>query len=914
MFRDLPRYAARCCAVTRQFKLRAQLLARFAFINLAFLLFSPAGWAQTIPTPATPPIQDSSAFSVAFDAALKLNADRTAEYLETRRIKVLGVAALQQLSQQTVSYEEGRQRLEIVAAFTEKPGGRHVPVDPATVITRDGAAGLAAVYLRDLKALTLIFPDVAVGDTLVLQIRRTILADNFAGHFQTFVSLSRTIPYADSTWRVIAPSSVPLKVAVQGAGLEMASRTEGGETQHTITYRSQPVIHAEDRMTSALDHDPRISISTFASYEELASSYWGTARAAMDVTPEISNLAEEITRGVNQKRTSFQSEKEFKRAEARAISTWVKTNVRYVNVVLGNGRVVPRQANVVLKDRYGDCKDHVVLMSALLAAKGIASEHALINAGNSYTLLEPPTLGNLNHVILYLPEFGLYDDPTAQFASFGVLSDVEYDKPVAHASDHGAHLARTPAMKPEDHVSTRHTEIAVAADGAMSGTSRQSGTGVFATAIRTLAAAMQVNGPQRTAEELLRRAGAPGKGTFDIPPFGDIENSYSVRSTFSFDARLNLKQPARYFIPNGLGIQARPGDQLLGTRIPARKLPFTCLAGTQIEEIDLTFADGLPLPQKIDGRRIETKSFTYTADYRLEGRILKARREFRSRIPGQVCPPEIETEIAQPARDVAASNAAVMIFGARPTAPPPGQSSAAPAPPPPVAPASPATSEINRVGTVDRPLPIDFLAALNPDCSPISIAGVRTVEAPKNGKLTIEKTEGFTSFPADNPRSACNRRRSEGTKLSYQPERGYIGTDSLAIDVIYGDGGSRRRHYAITINSKPIPIEMNRVAATEQQARIAFLTDLEPDCSSQPFAGVRIIEPPKHGEATVKPDTGFTNFAKDNARFECNKQRSDGTGVFYRSASGYTGADSLLVEITYPDGRLANARYSIEVK
>src|SRR5262249_3715470 len=138
-----------------------------------------------------------------------------------------------------------------------------------------------------------------------------------------------------------------------------------------------------------------------------------------------------------------------------------------------------------------------------------------------------------------------------------------------------------------------------------------------------LAASMQVNGLQRSAEELLRRAGSPGKGTFEVPPFGDLENSYSVRSTFSHDARLNLKQPARYFVPSGLGIQARPGDHLLGTRIPARKLPFICLAGTQVEEIDVTFADGLPLPQKIDGRRIETKSFTYTADYRLEGRTLK---------------------------------------------------------------------------------------------------------------------------------------------------------------------------------------------------------------------------------------------------------------------------------------------------
>ena len=69
-------------------------------------------------------------------------------------------------------------------------------------------------------------------------------------------------------------------------------------------------------------------------------------------------------------------------------------------------------------NKFGDCKDKATLMSALLAAKGIASEAVLINFGESYKLPEPPTMVALNHVILYLPEFDLYDDPTAKF--FGV--------------------------------------------------------------------------------------------------------------------------------------------------------------------------------------------------------------------------------------------------------------------------------------------------------------------------------------------------------------------------------------------------------------------------------------------------------------------------------------------------------------
>jgi hypothetical protein len=423
--------------------------------------------------------------------------------------------------------------------------------------------------------------------------------------------------------------------------------------------------------------------------------------------------------------------------------------------------------------------------------------------------------------------------------------------------------------------------------------------------VRTVSASLQAEGLERSAEEYLRRYNTPGKGRFEIGSLTHLSHAYSTRARFTYDERMTIKPATNFYIPAGLGIQARPGDYVLGPLLPARKLPFTCLAGTQVEEIELTFAEGLPLPQKIDGRRIETKSFVYTADYRLENRSLKVRREFVSRVPGQVCAAEVESEIAQPLRDVFASNATQMAFAAQP-APQPVQ--------PPTAPTALETLEIKRTAAADQPARLDFLYAINPDCSSVGVASVRTIEEPKHGKLTIGKGSGFSSFRQDNPRQACNRQRSEGMLMYYQPEPGYLGSDSLTVDVIYGDGNSRKRHYAIAVNPKPAPSELTRAAAAGQQVRVGFLTNIDPDCSSTPFASVRIVEQPKHGEAALKDDTGFTNFAKENSRFECNKQRSDGTAVLYRGEEGYTGKDSVTVEIVYVDGRESGAHYSIDVK
>jgi len=89
--------------------------------------------------------------------------------------------------------------------------------------------------------------------------------------------------------------------------------------------------------------------------------------------------------------------------------------------VVGSGGVVPHAADTVLDNFYGDCKDHVTLLEAMLTAVGIESSPALINSGNAYHLPTAPALGTINHVITYIPSLDLYLDPTAAQTEFGYL-------------------------------------------------------------------------------------------------------------------------------------------------------------------------------------------------------------------------------------------------------------------------------------------------------------------------------------------------------------------------------------------------------------------------------------------------------------------------------------------------------------
>jgi hypothetical protein len=77
---------------------------------------------------------------------------------------------------------------------------------------------------------------------------------------------------------------------------------------------------------------------------------------------------------------------------------------------------------------------------------------------------------------------------------------------------------------------------------------------------------------------------------------------------------------------------------------------------------------------------------------------------------------------------------------------------------------------------------------------------------------------------------------------------------------------------------------------------------------------IRIIQQAEHGEITFENGTGFSNFAKENIRYECNKRRTEGVILSYEPSLGYTGLDSLTVDVIFASGNSGKRHYTIEVK
>jgi transglutaminase-like putative cysteine protease len=488
-------------------------------------------------------------------------------------------SAAHNIAQHRVEYSESMETAEILEAFTRKVDGRILAVDPTQIFPQAPPGSPRVPMFNDRKQKVIVFPDVSAQDTVVYTIKQTRKAP-FAGQFFFGGVFLRGVAFEDVRVDITLPKAMAVHVEAQRVEHQVE---EGGESvTHKFFYRNPRPRAVGSAALSAWDTEPHYVVSTFADHGAVAAAYRQLAADKAAVTPRIQALADEITAGASDRRD-----------QAHRIYDWVSKHIRYVAVFLGNGGYEPHEATKILENGYGDCKDHVVLLEALLKAKGIASVPVLIDSGSRYRAPETATPAAFNHVLSYLPEFDLYADSTPGMAPFGILPVTEYGKPVALATEPGASLTTLPLITTEDNESKLQTTAQLTADGTISGQSTTVASGPFGIKLRQLAASVEAGGPARWAESYFKSLGWPGKASFQFdPPRDRLTPIYAFSASFQLEARPEFLDGKAFEPPGGIRMLVRPGEFLLGSWTLAKTEPNPCFSGHQTEELSLTLPPG----------------------------------------------------------------------------------------------------------------------------------------------------------------------------------------------------------------------------------------------------------------------------------------------------------------------------------
>lgn len=555
-----------------------------------------------------------------------------------REIRASNAAAAMEVGQQSLSFSESMENFEVVEAYTEKVNGEHVPVGPAAIYTQQPQGSPQYPLFDDIRQKVIVFPSVGAGDSVVYTVRWRATKAFIPNQFTYGEFFPTAMAYEDARISLSAPKSFPLQIDTHD--LEFA-KSEAGDKAVYTWHRRAPAPSLDDPpRVSPLDSQPRFFVSSFKNYDEFGHAFAALFAAKEIVTPKIQELADRLTSGIADRQR-----------QAQAVYDWVSRNIRYVAIDIGNGGIIPHDADSVLANAYGDCKDHAVLFATLLKAKGIAAETVIINLGNAYTLANVPVLTPLNHAITWLPEFKLYADTTAGTAPFGLLPFSEYGKPVIHAVAAGPARHQVPVLTSGLADEQTKISIQIGADGKLTGSQTVSATGPFAVDLRRLALAVQSAGAERFAASALQRQGLVGTGDFSITPPENLSNDYSLAATFSYGPKPEYLQGIRFAMPHGMLLADAAGDYLMGPLFDEKIKPSdatVCFSGRSVEEITLEAPEDRQFTKPPTDISIRTRTLQFSAKWSvLSKNKITLRREFVTTIDRPLCEGATRTETAE---------------------------------------------------------------------------------------------------------------------------------------------------------------------------------------------------------------------------------------------------------------------------
>jgi transglutaminase-like putative cysteine protease len=554
-----------------------------------------------------------------------LNTDGTVVQVEELTKVVRSQLAIESESQADLPFNSSFETLEVLEAYTITPQGNKILVAPNAIrIVEDDNAKGAAIF-SDQKHVIIIFPNVSVGSRTYYKTKLITKQAMMPGFFYSHFSFYPQIDYEVFEYTLTYPADRKLYIDTKDVNIGSVDNLPNGMKRLSFSYQTKDFHLKEQLQVSSGDFAPYFRISTMDSQETFAKAYEARTKSRFAVTPEVQKLANDITKGIDDPKE-----------QAKALYNWVTREIRYVAIFLGDGGIIPHSANTVIKNRYGDCKDHNVLLIALLNAKGIEASSALINSGSAYELPKYPIIAPLNHVITYLPKWNLYVDSTSELAPFGVLPQDELDKPTILTKL--GKVGRTPRPLAENNQVITGVKMTITDDGKIKGSSHTNYLGTAEINARIKYEGADTNLVQRMVRNHFTRFRQTGEGTFKLSPVYDLNQPFEVDGNFTLDAVANVPGPGAMTIPVGLG----PGElaTIANDRPPEKfRHPYACSTRIVSEDYDIEFPNNVKVTRIPIGVSYKKDGIQYTSSYSQNGNTITAARKLIVQRPSAICQP-----------------------------------------------------------------------------------------------------------------------------------------------------------------------------------------------------------------------------------------------------------------------------------
>ncbi len=378
----------------------------------------PVPWPESVAAIKAAPSNESQfrtygAYLLRRQVALRFEPAKEFAQTDRRVIRVLDPSGVTRYSTIQVSFD---------------PVGEQIYVNSLRVLDAHGvevAAGKNSDYFvvdgataerpTQAKILNIPVPGLQPGRTIELVFTRRDLSPPNDFPYTAF-TFSSDVPVLTSALYVNGDES---KIRFNASPGVRMTRVEQGiiwSMDDPLIYRQEPLQEVRGAFL------PKVTIcSERAKWESLARDYLSSIADRLVPDGAVQKMVEQITRGLSDDD-----------ARTAAIAHYVQDYLTYKPIEFGARARVPNRAADTLQNKYGDCKDHALLLLQFLQAAHIPAHLALANLDETVNP-QFPALEQFNHMLVYVPGFGggrCFDctDKNSDLAALKVPLDLGGDK------------------------------------------------------------------------------------------------------------------------------------------------------------------------------------------------------------------------------------------------------------------------------------------------------------------------------------------------------------------------------------------------------------------------------------------------------------------------------------------------------
>lgn len=291
---------------------------------------------------------------------------------------------LKEIEASSFNYDDNKYREEKVSHFTEKDE-------------------MGESFYDDTKSINFIYSNLKKGSRSQLKYSQKINNPRFLSPFY-FGDFS---PIAQNKFTITTDASVNLKFK--------QFNTEGVEITFTKQEKRGKIIYTwELKEMKAFDYEPQSSTykNVLPHIVPIIASYQinGNTVPVLNETRDLYNWYYSLVKDINQEPAdpelialtkSLTAGLDSDLEKVKAIYYWTQRNIKYIAFEYALGGFIPREANQVFKQKYGDCKDNSSILYKMLEIAGLKGHLTWIGTRKiPYSYEEVPTPIVDNHMIL----------------------------------------------------------------------------------------------------------------------------------------------------------------------------------------------------------------------------------------------------------------------------------------------------------------------------------------------------------------------------------------------------------------------------------------------------------------------------------------------------------------------------------